>query len=442
MEHSKSDGPSPHKVLPWKDLSLANKGFLALALLFHLSLVSLWPASLWTHFTFDSAATRGQRGWDFYALYQAGHNVLTGVSAYESDGAKIEVVVPPFTGYRYLPLTAYTLGALFNLLSPLAAFTVWVLLVESVLLFCAYYSWRLEFDSRRGIILGVFWLCFTPYFLESYLGQFSLVQSALILLMMAATLQPSLKWRYDLSWVASLLWKQNTGLFIPVLLRQRRWRALAVALLAILLTSLPYFVLFPEALRAFWLGNFQSTLPNPQLGNLGIRQFLYSLVSTIAPSLSPETHATLQQLWVLAVLVTALWLTLSREALQENPADVALLLCLWTTTYFLVYHQVWEHHYVFLLPVYVLLYKRTHSWVVLLLYILVALWTPYILIDPRGMAGYHMPIRWTPLQPPMLDIGYHACKALPTLFLWAYIVRLLLRKRAVAAQMGSRVEAS
>jgi len=414
--------PAPLQARP--ALSRGSKILLGLAILFHLSLLVSWRVGFWNRFTFDSTATRGTRGWDFYALYQAGHNVLSGVSAYESDGDKIEVVAPYYTPFRYLPISAYTLGVLLNLLSPLWAFRLWVATTELVLLGCAFLSWRAARDANEGTILAVMWLCFTPYYLEIYLGQFSVVQGALILLMMLCAIRPPLGWRYDLAWVASLLWKQNTGLFLPLFLRLRRWRGLGLGALAVLVSSLPYFILYPSALSAF-LGNLRSGAPSAQLGNLGMRQFLYSAASALMPRLSPATHQALQQAWVLAVLGIGLYLTM-----RDAHPDILLHLCLWTTTYFLVYHQVWEHHYVLLLPVLVMLYRRTRSWTMLGLYVLIAIWTPYVLIDPQGLAAYHAPMRWTPLEPRSLDALYHASKALPTLALWGYIIWLIRQSRS------------
>ena len=402
-------------------MSTRSRVLLLLAFLFHLSLLVSWRAGFWNRFTFDSTATHGRRGWDFYALYQAGHNVLTNISVYESDNDRIDVVVPLHTPYRYLPFPAYTLGVLLNSLSPLWAFRLWVSTVEVVLLSCAYVSYRLATNRDQGIVLAAMWLCFTPYYLEIYLGQFSLVQGALILAMMLSTLHCPSGWRYDLAWVLSLLWKQNTGLFIPLFLRLKRWRTLILATSAILVTSLPYFALYPSALAAFGT-NFSNGLPSHQLGNLGVRQFLFSLTSALPLSLSSSGHVLLQRIWVLAVLVCGLWLTFRRRQ-----PDVLLHLCFWSSSYFLIYHHVWEHHYVLLLPVYMCLYRRTASPLVLCLYALTAIWTPYILIDPQGMAAYHMSLRWTPLEPRILDVCYHACKAVPTLLLWGYIARLLWR---------------
>jgi len=164
---------------------------LLLAVVFHLSLLVSWRVGFWNRFTFDSTATRGWRGWDFYALYQAGRNVLTGVSAYQTDAVKIDLVVPFHTPYRYLPLPACTLGVALNALSPLWAFRLWVAVIELALLGCAWVSWRLGGGGRRGCVLATMWLCFTPHYLEIYMGQFSLIQSALVLLMMVSAMRPT-----------------------------------------------------------------------------------------------------------------------------------------------------------------------------------------------------------------------------------------------------------
>jgi len=474
---------------------------LVLAVVLHVSLLLSWRLGFWNPFTFDSVATRGERGWDFFALYQAGHNVLTGVSAYESANDAIEVVVPRYTPFRYLPVSAYTVGVALNALPPLWAFRLWVALTEALLLGCAALSWRLAPDRRRGAVMVAMWLCFTPFYLEIYLGQFNVVQAALVLLMMAAPLTPTLSPGYrgegadasrhgplpgtpgggyrrgvasdgggapplpdpppgvpgrgsrrwaashgdcvpplpdappgvpgrgsrgvvlGAAWVGSLLWKQNTGLLAPLFLRQRRWRLLAVAALAVAVTSLPYFLAQPGSLGAF-LGNLSSGAPAPNLGNLGVRQFLYSLASALAPGLSPDAHLWLQRAWVVLVVAVGLGLTL-----RDRRPPTLLHLCLWTTSYLLIYHHVWEHHYIMALPTLVMLYRRDGSPWILGLWALLAVWTPYIAIDPGGMAAYHAPMRWTPLAPPIVDVLYHGSKALPALALWGYVVAAILRQR-------------
>jgi hypothetical protein len=415
--------------LDWRSLSPRSRALLLGALGVHLSLLLSWRLGFWNGFTFDSVATQGRRGWDFYALYQAGRNALDGVSVYQSDNDKINVVVPLYTPYRYLPLPALSLGVLLNALPPLWAYRLWVAVVEAVLLGCILALWRRAGDPALAARLAALWLCYTPYYLELYLGQFSLLQGALVLVMLLATLAPPLGWRYDLAWTLSLLWKQNSGLFLPVYLRQRRWRGLLVAGGIVLATSLPYFALTPGTLSAF-LGNFQSAPLAPNLGNLGVRQALYSALSALSPALGAAAHEGAQRLWVGGVMAVGVWLTW-----RARPIDPLLALCLWTTSFFLLYHQVWEHHYVLLLPVLSVLTLRTRARGVLLLGFWLAMWTPYILLDPHGLAAYHAPLRWTPLSPPLLDVLYHASKAAPTLALWGYLAALMLR-RAATAQAG------
>lgn len=410
------------RLRPWQAALLVG------AVLLHLSFLVSWRSGLWNRFTFDSVSTGGWRGWDFFALYQAGRNVLDGVSAYESDNERIQVVVPRYTPFRYLPVSAYTVGVALNALSPLWALRLWVAVEEALLLGCAALSWRRARDATEAVVTAAMWLAYTPYYLEIYLGQFSVVQAALVYLALIAWDEGRRGAWADAPWIASVLWKQNTALLAPLFVRLGRWRALLGAGAAVAITSAPYFALYPEALGAF-LGNLRSGPPGPMLGNLGVRQWLYSAASALAPGLSAGAHEALQAAWVALVALAALWLTLGRR----RPADPLLVGGLWMTTYFLVYHHVWEHHYVMALPVLVALYRRTRSGLVVGVWAFLAIWTPYILIDPAGLALYHAPMRWTPLDPPLLDVAYHACKALPILVLWADLVRRIARPACEAA---------
>ncbi|MFH1084547.1 MAG: glycosyltransferase 87 family protein, partial [Chloroflexota bacterium] len=300
-------------------------------------------------------------------------------------------------------------------------FRFWVARQEVVLLGCAWLCYRTAATRERGVCLAALWLAYTPYYLEIYLGQFSVVQAALILVALLAAKRPAWRLRGDVAWAASLLWKQNTGLWLPVYLRLRRWRALAATGAAVALFSLPYFAAMPGSLSAF-LGNFAAGPPDHQLGNLGARQLLYSISSALWPRLPPAGHQVVQQVWLVVVLAISLWATF-----RPSPVDAVGLLCLWLAAYFSIYHHVWEHHYVLLLPVWAVLLGRHPSRYLVVLYVLVACWTPYILLDPRGWAAYHAPMRWTPLEPRVLDVLYHASKALPAVLLWLHLVVQALR---------------
>jgi len=396
----------------------------------HLSLlISCWTG-WYTRFTFDSVATHGDRAWDFNAVYQAGHNVLTGRSVYESDNDKIDVVVLRYTPYRYLPFLAMVLGVPFNMLDPVAAYTAWVFIIEVTLLVSAGYAWRLADDPNHGVVLASMWLLATPFYLEVYLGQFNLVQAALVWALLL-TSQHGLTWRGDVWWVLSLLWKQNTGLLAPVYMREKRWRSLMLAAMVVLAMSLPYWLAVPGSFADF-MRNLYSSQPTHQLGNLGARQWLYSLTSWLAPGLSGAAHVWIGRGWVaLIISVTAL------TTWKAPRAQAAELLCLWMSSYLLVYHDVWEHHYLLTLPVCVWLYHRERSPWVLACWALLALWTPYILIDPAGAAGWQESMRWMPLTPRWLDTVYHSSKAIPALALWGWQVYRLVRQEPCLTDCGT-----
>src|SRR6185436_10850915 len=132
------------------------------AALLHLVLLVGWrfQTPLVPYF-FDATVLSGGRGLDFYSLYQAGYNARHGVDIYEGDPAKVEIVVPYSTPYRYLPPVAYTVGAALSLLSPLTAFKAWVVIVELALLLCVgltLYHTRRNLDL--GIRLAAMWLVF------------------------------------------------------------------------------------------------------------------------------------------------------------------------------------------------------------------------------------------------------------------------------------------
>jgi hypothetical protein len=417
-------------------LTRASRALLGAAIATHLLFLVSWRTGTLNPLFFDPVVTHGRRGWDFYALYQAGHNVLRGDSAYESDGSRIDVAVPggTYTPYRYLPLTAYTLGAALSLLPPLWAYRLWVAFTELTLLACVALTWRIVPDPDRRARLAAMWLVYTPYYLELYMGQFSLVQGAFVFLMLLAAVGASLTARLDLPWIGSVLWKQNTALFAPLMARLGRWRALAGLAVLVTLTSLPYFLLVPGSAPAF-LRNLQSDPPWFQLGNLGFRQLVFDAMWSAGDAwgfeISPAAYAAAQT----AVVIVFLALPLAFTLLDPRP-DVVRHLALWMCAYFLIYHHVWEHHYVMLLPVLVVLAMRGKGPWVWAIYALLALPTPYSLIDPQGRVAVLDAMRWTPIRPLWQDLAYHAAKALPTLALYLLLAWRIARPVAARWRAG------
>jgi hypothetical protein len=75
-----------------------------------------------------------------------------------------------------------------------------------------------------------------------------------------------------------------------------------------------------------------------------------------------------------------------------------------------------------LLPVLVVLSMRRESGWLWAIYVLLALPTPFYLIDPHGQVAVMDAMRWTPIRPLWQDLAYHASKALPALLLYALLV--------------------
>jgi hypothetical protein len=227
-----------------------------------------------------------------------------------------------------------------------------------------------------------------------------------------------------------VLWKQNTALLLPLMVRLRRWRALILLVLLLALTAGPYFALVPGSLEAF-LGNLRGEPPWFQLGNLGFRQLVFdaqwSLADITGIAWSARAYEVAQ--WAAVAVVAGLGLAL---LLLDPRPDVVLHVSLWTTAYFLIYHHVWEHHYVMLLPVLVTLMMRGLSrgpqvygprkgpllWVI---YALLALPTPFYAIDPQGKVAVLDAMRWTPIRPLWQDLWYHGSKSLPSLVLYGWL---------------------
>ena len=398
---------------------------LACAGLLHLGLLIGWrfQTPLAPYF-FDATVLSGGRGLDFYSIYQAGYNARHAQDIYEGDPTRVTVVVPYFTPYRYLPPVAYTVGVALSLLSPLTAYKAWVVLVELTALLCAGASFYVaRRDPDLGVRLAAMWLVFSPYYLELFMGQFSLIQASLIFAMLLLATQPGLtpgqnpmaSFVFDSAWIISVLWKINTVIFVPVLVRFVRWRALVASGLITAAVTLPYFAIFPAHWRDFLANNFGNTVAGHELGNLGFRQFVYESLAVLG---APATVQRAAQ-WVVigAVVLAALGLTFWPRASRRSTID---LLSLWLVTFFLISPQVWEHHYVMLLPALVLAYRQRPGWFIAGLWLLLALPTPFGFTALQPAIAANHDLRGFLLSPTWQFLLQHASKAVPTALLFAY----------------------
>jgi len=442
----------------------SSRFLLTLAVLIHAAMLIgwRWQMPLVPYF-FDSTVLSGGRGLDFYSIYQAGYNARNGTDVYEGDPAKIQVVVPYFTPYRYLPVVAYTVGLLLSLFSSLTAYKIWVVVIELTLLLCVLITYRRARDPDLFARLAFMWLCFTPFYLELFMGQFSLVQGALIfgMLLIAEKEQATKderRWtddgrrtteeerkeedtansaisavKFDALWITSVLWKINTIIFIPVFMRLRRFRAIIISIIIVATTTIPYFLIFPTHWHDFVTNNFGNGVTGHELGNLGFRQFIFECLAAL--NASPALQRFVQP--TIIVIVIGLALALTFYLPRSKTSDLGLrtsnfttssfilhpssLLSLWLLVFFLVSPQIWEHHYVMLLPILVNLYRQKPNWIVGLIWLALALPTPFGFIGLQPVIAANHDLRAFPLEPVWQPLLQHASKALPTLLLFIYL---------------------
>ncbi|HNU36525.1 MAG TPA: hypothetical protein PKJ15_07990, partial [Methanomassiliicoccales archaeon] len=136
---------------------------------------------------FHDAARSPGHGLDFYSIYQSGHNVLNKMSAYygvrEHRYGSQHQVVPYFSGFRYLPVYAYTYGVFLNVLPPQQSYWMWIVMVEGLLIACIVLTFRLTRHSGKPYRYIAIWLLYSPYYIELYIGQQSFVTALLIFIM-------------------------------------------------------------------------------------------------------------------------------------------------------------------------------------------------------------------------------------------------------------------
>ncbi len=346
--------------------------YLIAGLLIHAAFLAAFGTDLVRSLFNDASHTR--RGFDFGVFYLAGQALAEGRDIYSVSGA---------FGFRYLPAFALV-ARLFAYFQPLTAYFLHLCCTELLLAANLYLTWRWVEQPRRGVALFM-WLAFSPYFLELYLGQVSFWAASLLFWLIVG-FHSGRPWVASLCWAGALLVKPNALILAPALLRLRAWRVLVLGLLVGLLTSLPYFLLHPDSLATFFTANIYRAPVQGALthaGNLGLQGGLVSVVAQLArqPLAELTTLADLPLIGRLVIYCAQAAILVAALVATYRGRDALPLLALWMCTFFLVYKDVWEHHYVFLQPVLVALYARSGCFKFLWVFALIALPTPFVFFD-------------------------------------------------------------
>ena len=386
----------------------------AVHLLFVVALFGDWLRPLFN----DASHTR--RGFDFSVFYLAGQALIQHRDIYAVEGA---------FGYRYLPVFAQTVGRLYAQFPPLSSYYLHIALSEILLCANLWLTWSQQLHMLVRARAVCMWLAFSPLFLEMYMGQVSFwAASALYWLLL--TQQNRQSNRPAFLWATSILVKPNMLILLPALVRLRQYRTLIIGLGGSMLASIPHFLIHPNALGSFiqtnfHAGHFKGALTHA--GNIGLWGSLVSLGAHYAraplgqlSSLADLPFWAAAPAYIAPPICGLFTLFVSWRARSQ---DSTLHLSLWMTTYFLAYKDVWEHHYVFLLPVLIALYLRDSDMRLLLIYGAIALPTPFVFFDIQP--GVYGPIDPERTWNAATSVIYRSAKLTPTIALWVYIARQL-----------------
>jgi hypothetical protein len=367
------------------------------------------------------------QGMDFFDIYEAGHRALENVSVY--------AVTPYYAVYRYVPAFAYAFAVPANVLPMRSAYWAWVGVYELLLVLNAYATWRVAGRGKWAAVAAGMWFLFTPFYLEQYMGQFSFLM-ATALFWTGIGIARGREVIAGPPWAASVIVKTNSALLLPLFVRLR-WTRSLVGAAALVALNIPYFVLRPGDLEAFYKLNFR-------LSQTGFRPLLYypgeqGLVALVRNALmagDPNSQG-MPGRYVVAVAIVVVGLSLLATFLFPK-GDPLALFAIWLSVYFLIY-AVEEHHYVMYLPVLVLLVglRPAHRWWALAAFALIALPAPYWLLNHVWNTG-PVPMNVLPVYqdawPRWGVILHHAMKPVPVLALWAYLVVSQLKSGAAAIQ--------
>jgi hypothetical protein len=236
-------------------------------------------------------------------------------------------------------------------------------------------------------------------------------------------------------WWIALVVKPISVVLLPVLFKWKRWRAAVFAIALYALVSLPYAVadrreishaigvmatepmskwkeLTEEQEGRYLLPFFRNigrhVLVEPKdevtrdWGHLGLRSALLSLTESDR-ALTIISYS---------LLVAALLVTIFRRC------SAAGVYGMWIMAYLLTYKNVLEHHYVFALPALASLWLERRSWWIVLSWGLLALPTPFALIELCRNVPYPGPEHVDNLG----YIVYHLSKPLPAAMMFVYLL--------------------
>ena len=289
-------------------------------------------------------------------------------------------------------------------------------------LLALYLLWKSTGDKRLAMTLCGMLLWFAPYYVEIFQGQYSWLQAFLILLTIYHLERgslPNAMWAF----IASALWKLNTLLWIIPLWLAGHKRWLLILLIIAVVTSAPYFILHPSSLTGFLALNLHpDTSHTFTFGNSGFRMFIDFSLRWFNNQMNGAIPGPIVK--YASGLIALLIFALTLRAILRNRGDLIGNMFISITVYFLIYVDVWMHHWLMLLPIVIWEYRRTRSPFVFAMWLLLALPVRFDWIGDYSDLWAISPD--TVLNFPAAFL-YFGQKALPALALWVWQYRMIYK---------------
>ena len=276
-------------------------------------------------------------------LYGAGVQIAT------SGGNKLPATYPPFAALLFATISWVPVGAL-KVVVTAANLVLLAVVVHLAAKLIGGWLDRPPFAERWALVAAIAaagpW--FEPVWTTLRYGQINLALCALILFDL--TRPPSSRWPRGLGIGLATGIKLTPGIFIVWFLLSGKRRETVTAVVGALGTVVVGFVLLPHASVKFWLHKVFET---DAVGKTYItdNQSLSGMIARITHIDDPKA------LWAVAALVVAaagLWVA----ALAARRGDLALGALTCATTGLLVSPISWSHHWVWAVPVAMLLAVR------------------------------------------------------------------------------------
>ena len=385
-------------------ITLLSKIFLIVALSIHLLFILSLIFGFLNPPFHDSTYRLGQAA-DFYAFYQAGYNILFGLNPYNKVAGYN--IVPYSYNYRYLPFFAYTFGLAFNIFPPVVAYWIWAIIIIFLIWYTCWITLKICNTLNKPkwvayIALGM-WLCFSPIYLELYMGQTTLFVGLLTFFSFYAEYKKKEKTGIIL-WTLGSLVKYMPYLLTPAILCSGRTRKviynILLSMLAIISFGLVFFIYFLNY-NLDAAGNLFTHNGNFDLKNL---LYLFGRIFTQDENWFLNNNRLVNIILISSFFGISILATIYTK-------DYLIAASLFACSYFLAFSGIWEHHFTFILPFLVVLWIRgdNRKWW-FLIFILLALPTPFYFFELFNL--WNLPF----------SIIYKSSKTIPMLILFILLL--------------------